>query len=93
MTWYVVFCERKQGVFSTWKECHDQVSGYPGACFKGYRSRDEAEEAFQHVHNKSDFKIREEPIKRKNIYLLNQRCNNISPVTNHFFTTLAIDVK
>jgi ribonuclease HI len=68
MTWYVVFCERKQGVFSTWKECHDQVSGYPGACFKGYRSRDEAEEAFQHVHNKSDFKIREEPIKRIKIF-------------------------
>ena len=40
---YAVRKGRKTGLFSTWAECQEQVSGYPGARFKGFTSREEAE--------------------------------------------------
>lgn len=33
-------------MFSTWEATHQQVVGYPGACYKGYSSKDEAMAAF-----------------------------------------------
>nr|XP_006813098.1 PREDICTED: uncharacterized protein PFB0145c-like [Saccoglossus kowalevskii] len=37
---------RKTGIVSTWKECHQATNGYPGNCFKGVDTYEEAE---QHV--------------------------------------------
>lgn len=52
MTWYVVHNGRQTGVFSSWKECHAQVIGYKGACYQGYKSRDDAFHAFYGHENK-----------------------------------------
>jgi viroplasmin and RNaseH domain-containing protein len=46
MAWYVVHVGRKTGVFSTWDACHDQVIGFKGACYKKYKTREEAVAAF-----------------------------------------------
>lgn len=32
--YYVVRCGRTVGIFNTWKECEEQVKGYPGAQYK-----------------------------------------------------------
>ena len=44
---YVVWSGRSTGVFTTWAECSAQVKGFPGARFKSFPSRDEAEAAFR----------------------------------------------
>lgn len=46
MTWYVVHRGRQTGVFFSWEECHAQVNGFKGACYKGYKSRHEAVAAY-----------------------------------------------
>ena len=47
---YVVWKGRKTGVFSTWKECSAQVTGYTGAEYKSFENRLAAEEAFQELY-------------------------------------------
>lgn len=44
---YAVWKGRRIGVYSTWDECAAQVSGYPGAQYKAFDSRDAAEEALR----------------------------------------------
>ena len=44
---YVVWKGRRTGVFSTWDECSAQVSGYPGAEYKAFDTRQAAEEALR----------------------------------------------
>ncbi|KAI1635649.1 Caulimovirus viroplasmin-domain-containing protein [Biscogniauxia mediterranea] len=39
---YAVRVGRKTGVFNTWEECQEQTSGFSGARFKSFLSRDEA---------------------------------------------------
>ena len=46
MAWYVVQVGRQTGVFSSWQVCHAQVDGFSGACYKKYRTREEAFSAF-----------------------------------------------
>jgi ribonuclease HI len=44
---YVVWKGRKRGIFSTWQECSSQVSGYTGAEYMAFESRELAEQAFR----------------------------------------------
>ena len=44
--YYVVWKGRKTGIFSTWKECKQQVQGFAGAKYKSFTSWVEAEQAF-----------------------------------------------
>ena len=37
---------RKTGIFETWKECNNQVNGFPNARFLSFKTREEAEYAF-----------------------------------------------
>ena len=39
---YAVRKGKKTGLFYTWDECKDAVSGYSGAEYKGFASEDEA---------------------------------------------------
>lgn len=43
---YVVWKGRKPGIYNTWPECQKQVKGYPGARFKSFPTKAEAEQAF-----------------------------------------------
>jgi viroplasmin and RNaseH domain-containing protein len=70
MKWYVVFKGHCPGVYDNWEECHEQVSGFKGNRYKGYKSREEAEAAFHKfmVHEQSGLMIKEaiaEVVKRK----------------------------
>jgi ribonuclease HI len=44
--YYVVWSGHRPGVYSTWSECQQQISGYPGAKYKSFARRDDAEKAF-----------------------------------------------
>jgi ribonuclease HI len=44
---YVVWTGRKTGVFTDWATTHQHVDKFPGAKFKSFPSRAEAEQAFQ----------------------------------------------
>lgn len=41
--WYAVKKGRKTGLYNKWAECEAQVVGYPGAIFKGFYTKEEAE--------------------------------------------------
>lgn len=47
MKFYAVRRGRQVGVYSNWKACREQVNGYPGAQYKAFSNREEAE-AFIH---------------------------------------------
>lgn len=42
--YYAVRRGYQSGVYKTWRECEKNVKGYPGAQFKGFRTKREAEE-------------------------------------------------
>lgn len=43
---YVVWCGTEPGVYTTWEECQARVLGVPGAKYKAFPTREEAEAAF-----------------------------------------------
>ena len=44
---YVVWSGKNPGIYDNWDECEAQVKGTAGAKYKGFASRDEAEQAFR----------------------------------------------
>jgi viroplasmin and RNaseH domain-containing protein len=40
--YYAVVKGRRIGVFDNWPECHEQVNGYSGAVYKGFKTRSAA---------------------------------------------------
>ena len=44
---YVVWKGRRTGIFSSWAECEAAIKGYPGAEYKAFESRVEAERALR----------------------------------------------
>ena len=43
---YVVWEGNNTGIFNSWSECQLQIKGYPGARYKSFKTKSEAEEAF-----------------------------------------------
>jgi viroplasmin and RNaseH domain-containing protein len=46
MAWYVVHCGKEPGMYSSWDKPHAQVDGFKGACYKKFKSREKAFQAF-----------------------------------------------
>lgn len=44
---YVVWEGRAPGIYDSWEECEAQVTGYPGARYKGFGSQADAVAAFR----------------------------------------------
>jgi ribonuclease HI len=64
---YVVWRGAQPGIYGTWDEASRQVSGYPGAQYKSFATRAEAEAAFngayaEHVTHKASFTTRPKPL-------------------------------
>jgi viroplasmin and RNaseH domain-containing protein len=47
MVWYIVFRDRKLGVYESWADCSDCVVGFGGAAFQSYSTRMQAKEGYQ----------------------------------------------
>lgn len=43
---YVVWQGQRPGIYTSWPECEAQIRGFPGAQYKSFASRQQAEEAF-----------------------------------------------
>ena len=57
--YYVVWQGRKTGIFTTWEECQKQIHQFGGARYKSFKTRKEAEIAFnngQIVNEQSNYK-------------------------------------
>ncbi|MCR1953463.1 ribonuclease H family protein [Clostridioides mangenotii] len=50
---YAVRSGRKTGIFSSWDECKEQVSGYKGAEYKGFKTIEEAKDYINGTNNKN----------------------------------------
>ncbi|MGM9985601.1 MAG: viroplasmin family protein [Bacillaceae bacterium] len=45
--YYVIWAGKKTGIFTTWDECKQYVTGFKGARYKSFSSKEEAEAAFK----------------------------------------------
>jgi ribonuclease HI len=50
--YYAVWKGRKRGVYASWKECEAQVSGFPGAEYMSFSSREQAKLALSMPYDK-----------------------------------------
>jgi len=53
---YTVWEGRRPGVYNTWEECKRQVEGFPGAKYRSFTTRREAESAFNDHHSRHLFR-------------------------------------
>lgn len=60
--YYVVWEGVQPGIYDTWNQCQLQIKGFPGARFKSFPSKKEAEEAF--LSSATDYII---PKKKKDV--------------------------
>ncbi|KZV40006.1 hypothetical protein F511_12401 [Dorcoceras hygrometricum] len=51
---YVVFVGREPDVYERWSEASKQVSGFRESCYKGYETKEDAEEAFRSFEQAPD---------------------------------------
>ncbi len=72
--YYAVLVGRKTGIFYTWSECQQQVKGYPGAKFKSFSNRAEANDW---LHGFSKTRIRKGTLKSE---------THVSSASIHFWT-------
>jgi viroplasmin and RNaseH domain-containing protein len=71
MTWYVVHCGRQTGLFSSWEACHAQVNGFKGACYKGYKYKEEAMTTLSPDEKKIEVnKVPAQPMMLKDVIIL-----------------------
>ena len=74
MTYYVVKKGREPGIYHTWNECKEQVTGFSKPIFKKFESLDDAKEFYKSGNSKpikfksldNFFKITKEPVSQKN---------------------------
>ncbi|MEH2353663.1 ribonuclease H1 domain-containing protein [Nostoc sp.] len=45
--YYAVFKGRKTGIFTSWEECEEHITGFSGALYKSFKTREEAEGALE----------------------------------------------
>ena len=50
-TYYAVKMGRNPGIYLNWEDCKKQVHGFPGALFKKWKTREEAE---NYLHGRTD---------------------------------------
>ena len=46
--WYVVHRGKVPGIYNSWEECQKQVNGYNNNIYKGFKTRKEAEDYYNH---------------------------------------------
>ena len=42
--YYVVWIGLNPGIYNSWEECRNQVEGWKGAIYKGFKTKEQAEE-------------------------------------------------
>ncbi|MEK0195264.1 MAG: ribonuclease H [Oscillatoriales cyanobacterium] len=65
--YYAVFKGRKTGIFSSWQECEEQITGFSGALYKSFKTKGEAEEALDIAKQTSIFPQQPEKRKRQSV--------------------------
>lgn len=69
-SYYVVWSGKQPGIYTSWDECEKQVKGVEGAKYKGFKTKEEAEEAFLGSPLEYFSKAVKQAVDKKNILLL-----------------------
>lgn len=51
--YYVVWAGLVPGIYETWNECKQQITGFPGAKYKSFKTKNEAQTAYSSDYSKS----------------------------------------
>lgn len=63
---YAVGKGRETGIFGSWDEAKEKVSGFKGAVYKGFKTWEEAEEWFEDYTDDQERKTKEEKKEKEN---------------------------
>lgn len=61
--WYVVWIGNSPGIYDQWSACKEQVEGFPGAKYKSFDSRAEAEQAWREGWKRNFSQPKQQPAK------------------------------
>ncbi|MBS1647206.1 MAG: ribonuclease H family protein [Bacteroidetes bacterium] len=50
--YYVVWAGRETGIFDTWDSCQKQITNFAGALYKSFKTKEEAQQAFNEGYSK-----------------------------------------
>ncbi|MEO6130262.1 MAG: ribonuclease H family protein [Saprospiraceae bacterium] len=76
---YVVWHGQNPGIYSSWEKCQAEVKNFPGAIYKSFDSRIEAEEAYG------------TPPEIKRLYATNKRTVSSSEKTDYIRESISVD--
>jgi ribonuclease HI len=82
--YYVVWKGRKEGIFTTWDECKQNVLGFQGAKYKSFATKEEAETAY-----KSGWKS--SPTPKKRTERKDQQTLNVVNETSYIEESICVD--
>ena len=83
--YYVVWSGVHPGIYDSWEACEAQVKGHGGAQYKGFATRQEAEQAF--ATSPELYIVRKPKSEKEN----SQRFNLSTPSTSPILPALAVD--
>lgn len=63
---YAVGKGKETGIFGSWDEAKEKVSGFKGAVFKGFKTFEEAEEWYENYIDEQERKAKEENKEKEN---------------------------
>lgn len=84
MKWYVVWVGNNPGIYETWEDCKLQVENFPGARYKGFKTREEAIMALR-GDNESEMEI------LRSIANANRRIVNYEAFPDIVVDSIAVD--
>jgi ribonuclease HI len=83
--YYAVFKGRKTGIFTSWADCEEQISGFSGALYKSFKSRGEAEAALGLTDQASLFPIEQQEVKWREAKI------NVAPASELIMNSVCVD--
>ncbi|MGV0105711.1 ribonuclease H1 domain-containing protein [Nostoc sp. DSM 114167] len=63
--YYAVFKGRKTGIFTSWEECEEHITGFSGALYKSFKTREEAEGALELAEQSFIIKTEHKEVKQQ----------------------------
>jgi ribonuclease HI len=81
--YYAVFKGRKTGLFTSWADCDEQISGFSGALYKSFKTRGEAEAALGLTYWPTLFPIEQKEVEKKT--------QNVVPASELILDSVCVD--
>ncbi len=83
--YYAVLKGRKTGIFTTWRDCEEQIDGFSGALYKSFKTRGEAEAALGLTDQALLFPVEQKEVKWR------EAKNNVVPASELIMDSICVD--